>query len=209
MSLDPVVDEYSRAAKDYDRKWSFYVDSTTRETMRRLRLAGTERVLDVGCGTGELLARLAAKYPSARLAGLDPVPEMLEVAKGKLRPGVDFRVGWANELPWPDSSFDVVVSCNMFHYIIHPVEAVREMERVLRPGGSIVITDWCDDYLACRVCSLYLRLMSRAHYKTYRQAECLELLQQAGHARASVERYKISWLWGLMTATARKPAAPA
>jgi len=207
--VDPVVEEYSQAAKDYDQKWSFYVDSTTRETMRRLRLKGTERVLDVGCGTGELLARLAAKYPSARLAGLDPVPEMLEVAKGKLRPGVDFRVGWANELPWPENSFDVVVSCNMFHYIIHPVEAVREMERVLRPGGSIVITDWCDDYLACRVCSLYLRLMSRAHYKTYRQAECLELLQQAGHARASVERYKISWLWGLMTATARKPAAPA
>jgi len=207
--VDPVVEEYSQAAKDYDQKWSFYVDSTTRETMRRLRLKGTERVLDVGCGTGELLARLAAKYPSARLAGLDPVPEMLEVAKGKLRPGVDFRVGWANELPWPENSFDVVVSCNMFHYIIHPVEAVREMERVLRPGGSIVITDWCDDYLACRVCSLYLRLMSRAHYKTYRQAECVALLQQAGHARASVERYKISWLWGLMTATARKQAAPA
>src|SRR5438046_4409813 len=188
---DPVVEEYSRAAKDYDRKWSFYVDSTTRETLRRLRLKGNERVLDIGCGTGELLARLAAKYPSARLAGLDPVPQMLEVAKEKLRPDVDLRVGWANALPWPGGSFDLVVSCNMFHYITHPVEAVGEMERVLRPGGSIVITDWCDDYLACRLCNIYLRLTSKAHYKTYRQAECASLLREAGDAEATGERSKI------------------
>jgi len=80
------------------------------------------------------------------------------------------------------------------------------MARVLAPRGRIVITDWCDDYLACRLCNLYLRVTSRAHYKTYRQQECVRLLNQAGHARPSVERYKISWLWGLMTARARKPA---
>ena len=204
--LDPIVKEYAAAAKDYDKKWSFYVDSTTRETMLRLAMAGTERVLDVGCGTGELLARIAAKYPAARLAGLDPVPEMLEVAKSKLSARVDLRIGWANELPWPDNSFDLVVSCNMFHYITHPVAAVREMERALRPGGRIVITDWCDDYLACRVCNVYLRLRSKAHYKTYRQAECVSLLSKAGHPMAHIERYKINWLWGLMTATAQKRA---
>ena len=90
------------------------------------------------------------------------------------------RVGWANELPWPEASFDVVVSCNMFHYVTHPVAAIRGMQRVLRPGGQIVITDWCDDYLACRLCNVYLRLTSRAHYK--------------------------SWLWGLRTARATKAA---
>jgi len=202
---DPVVREYADAARDYDDKWAFYVDATTRQTMARLSLEPTDRVLDVGCGTGELLARLAAKYPDARLAGLDPVPDMLEVAKRKLSDKVDLRVGWANELPWPDASFDIVVSCNMFHYITHPVEAIQEMERVLRPGGRIVITDWCDDYLACRVCNLYLRLTNRAFYKTYRHAECLELLHAAGYGDIQLERYKISWLWGLMTATAEKP----
>jgi len=198
--VDPVVKEYSDAAKDYDRKWAFYVEATTRETLARLPILPTDRVLDVGCGTGELLARLAAKYPEARLAGLDPVPEMLEVAKGKISDKVDLRVGWANQLPWPDSSFDVVVSCNVFHYITHPVAAVREMDRVVRPGGRVVITDWCDDYLACRLCNIYLRLTSKAHYKTYRQAECAALLKEAGHALAQIVRYKINWLWGLMTA---------
>jgi len=97
----------------------------------------------------------------------------------------------------------VVVSCNMFHYISHPVEALREMARVLRPGGSIVLTDWCDDYLACRLCNLYLRLTNRAFYKTYRQAECLELLRKAGFGAITLERYKINLLWGLMTAVVR------
>jgi len=205
QQVDPVVKEYSDTAKDYDKKWAFYVEATTRETLARLRILPTDRVLDVGCGTGELLARLAAKYPEARLAGLDPVPEMLEVAKGKVSERVDLRVGWANQLPWPDSSFDVVVSCNVFHYITHPVAAVRELERVVRPGGRVVITDWCDDYVACRLCNVYLRLTSKAHYKTYRQAECAALLKEAGHALAQIERYKINWLWGLMTAIAEKP----
>ena len=48
--------------------------------------------------------------------------------------------------------------------------------------------------------------MSKAHFKTYREAECAELLRQAGHAHARIERYKISWLWGLMTAVAQKQA---
>jgi ubiquinone/menaquinone biosynthesis C-methylase UbiE len=206
INSERVVREYSRAAKDYDKKWSFYVNATTRETLARLpALKPQDRVLDVGCGTGELLARIAAKYPSARLAGIDPVAEMLEVAREKLSEKVDLRVAWADDLPWPDDSFDLVISCNMFHYITHPVPAVQEMTRVLHPGGRLVITDWCDDYLACRVCNVFLRLTKKAHYKTYRQAECASLLRRAGHVRANIERYKISWLWGLMTARAEKP----
>ncbi|MBI1907413.1 MAG: methyltransferase domain-containing protein, partial [Rhodocyclales bacterium] len=148
---NPVVEEYSRLAEDYDSKWSFYVDATTRETMGRLSVRPTDRVLDVGCGTGALLHQLARSYPQARLAGVDPMPEMLAIARSRLPPGVALREGWADRLPCADASFDVVVSCNMFHYIRKPIAALHEMGRVLRPGGELVITDWCDDYLACRV----------------------------------------------------------
>jgi ubiquinone/menaquinone biosynthesis C-methylase UbiE len=201
--VDPVVAEYAQAAKHYDEKWASYVEATTRETLRRLPLMAGSRVLDVGCGTGELLRRVRANVPDAVLAGLDAVPEMLDVAREKLSGGDDLRVGYADRLPWNARTFDVVVSCNMFHYIRHPLAALREMARVLRPGGALVLTDWCDDYFACRICNLYLRLTNRAFYKTYRQAECLELLKVAGYEIQSFERYKISWLWGLMTAVAR------
>ena len=202
---DPVVAEYARAAERYDEKWAFYVEATTRETLRRLPMTPGSRVLDLGCGTGELLRRLRAKYPEAVLAGLDPVPEMLAVARDKLSGREDLRIGYADSLPWASGTFDAVVSCNMFHYISHPIQALKEMARVLRPGGVIVLTDWCDDYLACRVCNLYLRLTNRAFYKTYREAECRDLLQRAGFADVKLERYKISWLWGLMTAVVRRP----
>jgi ubiquinone/menaquinone biosynthesis C-methylase UbiE len=205
MIADPVVAEYSKAAEHYDEKWAFYVDATTRETLRRLPMTPTSRVLDVGCGTGELLRRLRAKYPHATLAGIDPVAEMLAMAKDKLSGNEDLRVGYADALPWSEGSFDLVVSCNMFHYITHPVAALREMARVIRPGGSLVLTDWCDDYLACRVCNFYLRLTNRAFYRTYREAECLALLRKAGFTQLKFERYKISWLWGLMTALVTMP----
>jgi ubiquinone/menaquinone biosynthesis C-methylase UbiE len=82
-----------------------------------------------------------AQAAAVTLSGLDPVPEMLAVARTKLSKKVDLREGWAEALPWPNNTFDLIVSCNMFHYIIQPVAAVREMERVVRPDGKVVITD--------------------------------------------------------------------
>ncbi|HET9228002.1 MAG TPA: methyltransferase domain-containing protein [Thermoanaerobaculia bacterium] len=198
----PVVEEYRDLAANYDTKWSFYVEATTRETLARLALRSGERLLDVGCGTGALLQALSQRHPGARLTGVDPVPEMLAVARSRLPPDIDLRAGWAERLPFADGQFDVTVSCNAFHYFLEPAAALREMKRILAPGGRLVITDWCDDFLACRVCDLYLRLFSRAHVKVYRRRECLRLLLEAGFLDVEVDRYKISWLWGLMTAAA-------
>jgi ubiquinone/menaquinone biosynthesis C-methylase UbiE len=205
----PVVQEYARLAPEYDARWSFYVEATSRETLARLDLKPTDRLLDVGCGTGALLSRLSRSHPAERLFGVDPVPEMLTAARRGLPPAVQLAAGWAERLPFESGRFDVVVSCNVFHYIRQPMTALSEMDRVLRSGGQLVITDWCDDYLACRACDLYLRLFSPAHFKIYRRQECMRLLREAGHGDAEVERYKISWLWGLMTARVTKPLSSA
>jgi ubiquinone/menaquinone biosynthesis C-methylase UbiE len=200
----PVVEEYARLAPGYDAKWSFYVEATTRETLARLDLRPSDRLLDVGCGTGFLLHRLSGQHPAAQLTGVDPVPEMLAVARRRLPPEVVLQEGWAERLPFASESFDIVLSCNAFHYVRQPEAALREMSRVLSPGGRLVLTDWCDDYLAYRVCDLCLRLFSPAHFKVYRERDCLSLLRQTGHHDVDIDRYKISWLWGLMTASATK-----
>ena len=139
-ALPPIVKEYSRLAERYDSRWSFYVEMTVRETAARLGLSGAERLLDVGCGTGELLRHLSAAHPAPLLSGIDPVAEMLSVARRKLGTAIDLREGWAENLPFDSQRFDVVVSCNMFHYILHPADSLGEMRRVLRPGGRLVIT---------------------------------------------------------------------
>ncbi len=201
---DPVTEEYSRLAPEYDRKWSLYVQASVRETMARLAIRSGDRVLEVGCGTGALLEQILKRCSECRLIGVDPVPEMLEVARRRLPPQVELREAWAEKMPFEDGSFDLVVSCNMFHYIRQPIEALGEMRRVLRIGGQLVITDWCDDYLACWICDWYLRLTSPAHFKMYGREECLRLLDACGFPHAELDRYKISLLWGLMTARAEK-----
>ena len=107
-------------------------------------------------------------------------------------------------MPFADQSFDVVVSTSAFHYFRSPLRALSEMRRVLKVGGHVVITDWCHDYLACRVCDLALNRFNRAHFHTYRASECASLLANAGLAEVSTETYRINWFWGLMTLTGRK-----
>jgi len=201
---DAIVEEYSRLAATYDSRWSFYVQATARETVSRLPVQPGTRILDVGCGTGALLSRLNELYSQAGLAGIDPVPKMLEIARGRLPGDAELREGWADRLPFDDASFDVVVSNSMFHYIPQPGPALREMRRVLRTGGTLVITDWCDDFLACRICDWYLRWSNLAHRGIYGEQDCRLLLEQVELHDVQIERYRISWLWGLMTARAMK-----
>lgn len=204
---EPLRREYSRIASQYDARWKFYVDASIRGTVRRLHVEPEDRVLDVGCGTGALLEALSLAAPRAQLAGVDLSGDMLKLARHRLGPAIDLEQACAEKLPFGDAAFDVVVSTNVFHFIRHPVAALREMLRVSKPSGRAVITDWCDDYLACRVCDMFLRAFSRAHFRTYGSKECRELFVEAGFASVYVERYRINCLWGLMTATATKDAA--
>ena len=201
---DAVIKEYARLAPDYERRWSFYVRATSRETLARLGITPTDSVLDVGCGTGGLLCQLSASRRRARLAGIDPSPEMLAIARERLPAGIELKQGWAEAIPYPDGTFHMVVSCNVLHYIREPLVALKDMLRVVRPEGTLILTDWCDDYLACRICDWYLRLFNAAHFRTYRARQLSDMLTTAGATEIRIDCYKISWLWGLMTATARK-----
>jgi SAM-dependent methyltransferase len=202
VNYAPLLRQYRRLASQYDRRWGQYVHATTEATARRIVLHPEDRLLDIGCGTGALLEQLSRAYPGAHLAGIDPCPEMLQIARGKVPRSVSLAVGFAESLPFASHSFELVVSVSAFHFFRQPVRGLEEMRRVLRPGGRLVLTDWCDDFLSCMLCDRLLRWLDPAHSRVYGSVECRELLQKAGFARVQVERYKIDWLWGLMTATA-------
>jgi SAM-dependent methyltransferase len=197
--------EYDALATVYDQRWSGYIEASTAATLRRVPLDAGERLLDVGCGTGLLLARLIGRSPFRELTGVDLSPGMVARARGRLPASVRLLVGDAETLPFPAGSFDVIVSVSSFHYWPSPARGLEELRRVLRPGGHLILTDWCDDYLACRICDRVLRLLNPSLARIYGRAECGALLSAAGFEITSLEPYRISWLWGLMTATARAP----
>ena len=103
-----------------------------------------ERVLDIGCGTGYFCRRIAgAVSPDGAVIGIDPSEPMLSYATGHAPANCTFRAAGAEDLPFGDGSFDVIVSSLAFHHIPteHRGDAVREMFRVLRPGGRLLIAD--------------------------------------------------------------------
>ncbi len=201
---NPVQKEYARLAQKYDDKWDFYIQTTLQKSMQNLELHAGEYLLDIGCGTGRLLEAIGKKYPDVILAGIDISQEMLDIAGKRLSKKIHIERSEAEKLPFAAEKFEVIVLGNMFHYIREPMLALKEMMRVLKPGGRIVITDWCNDYMSCQVYGLVLRVFNQAHCKTYKKRECYQLLYSSGFDDIKIESYKINWFWGMMTATARK-----
>lgn len=203
-STRPVRRRYDRLAGVYDRRWAGYVEASVRETLRRVDVRDGDAVLDVGCGTGALLAALAERIHASRLVGVDLSPAMLARAREKLGRRAALVAAEAGRLPLADGRFDLVVSSSALHYWPDPVTGLAEMTRVLRPGGRVAITDWCDDYLACRIADFLLRVLEPAHHRVYGRKACGRMLREAGFDGIRVARYKIDRLWGLMTATASR-----
>lgn len=202
MITDPVIIKYDRMAGDYDSRWWRYIDATSRKTVEQLHLTAGSRVLDVACGTGVLLALIRQCHPGISTVGLDSSKGMLHLAEKRLGSTVPLLEGSAQSLPFRDDCFDVVASTSAFHYMRQPIQVLREFKRVLRQSGSVVITDWCDEHLAGRIHDRMLRVFNRAHYRSYTRSQCFELFKQAGFHRIRLEKFRIDWLWGLMTATA-------
>jgi SAM-dependent methyltransferase len=112
-----------------------------------IELAGVtpgDRVLDVGCGTGQLTVALAAAVAGEHVAAVDPAEKVLAVCRSRV-PTADVRVGSAEALPWGDSEFDAVLAQLVVNLVNNPPGAVREMARVARPGAVVAACFWDDE----------------------------------------------------------------
>ena len=118
---------------------------------RTANLAGIqpgEQVLDVGCGTGTLAMEVQSRVCRAgRVTGIDPSSQQIASARSKAARRnlpIDFQIGVIEQLPFPDQTFDVVLSTLMMHHLPASLkrQGLAEIARVLKPGGRLVIADF-------------------------------------------------------------------
>jgi trans-aconitate methyltransferase len=125
-------------AKPYIRE-SGLQQQLAEEQLRALTLAGSERVLDVGCGDGHVTAEIAARLPTGSILGVDPSSDMIAFAsKHATQPNLRFEIGDARQLPYRHE-FDLVVSLNALHWVPQQDLALRAIHAALKPRGRAVL----------------------------------------------------------------------
>lgn len=177
-----VAYTYDRWAASYDRRWRHYTDTTLGVLLDHLVPDRYRDILDVGCGTGSLLARLHDRAPHAHLMGVDVSSGMLRMARMKLATEVDLRRSTACHLPRADQSVDLITMASTLHYLRRPSIACIEARRVLRPGGVLAIVDYIPHRGRGSVMDGLIRLYDRGHARSRNVREVQAILGAAGLA---------------------------
>ncbi len=184
---------FDRWSRTYDQgRISGWFQYTQELTIGFLKLKPGSWVLDVGCGTGQAVLRLASLVPEGKACGIDISAGMIQQAKANapdtLQNKMEFVQASSDSIPYPDGQFDHLICTNSFHHYPDPIKALKEMQRVLKPGGQMVIFEnalelswytWLWDKL--------LRFFEKGHVRYYTSSELGEMIKKAGFVQAKLE----------------------
>jgi SAM-dependent methyltransferase len=206
MSFDPEMVRafehagWQKAAPHYQATFAAATREFAGALLDAARIGPQTAMLDLCCGAGLLAGAAAAR--GAVATGLDFSPAMLGVARAA-HPALHFAEGDAEAMPFPDASFDAVVSSFGVHHVPRPERALAEARRVLRPGGRIAFTTWAapQENIAWR---LLFDAIRRHGDPDAAQAPpsgggiagepiLLKLLHDAGFAAAAAEPLRREW----------------
>lgn len=159
----------------------------TDQTLALMNFKPTDRVLDLGCGTGWASRRLARMVPEGEVVGIDVADEMLRRAEQASSgiPNVRYLWGSAEKIPAADNSFDKVLSVESFYYYADQGKALDELRRVIAPGGRlfILINLYRDNhYSLLWVSELKVPVQVRS------EAEYLDMMRQHGFIDVEARR---------------------
>jgi ubiquinone/menaquinone biosynthesis C-methylase UbiE len=165
-------------AEHYDRESRWWMRNVVEQFAAAARGRGVAdgKVLDVGSGSGLATIRLAGMLPGAQFTGLELCPPVLERARqNATSSGLDgrvaFEMGSAEDMPFADAAFDLVVCLSTLHLLDNPVDMLNEVQRVLKPGGRFYIRDYRRTWLGA---------LSGHIRACYTLSEASDLLKKSG-----------------------------
>lgn len=202
-----LLKRYAFYAPRYDRMFRRYSQATLRKALEVIPADGASNLIDVACGTGLLAEMLLQQRPALSVLGVDISPAMLERAQQRLPASgqVRWALGHAEQLPASSGEFDVLTCTNAFHLVQDAAAALEEFRRVLKPGGTMVLVDWCLDFQIMKLRNVALRLGDRQKRHIRTLQEMVTLIEEAGFELASAQPFLARPLWGLMCIVAANP----
>lgn len=138
------IKEFNKAAEKYESNHSGIYEMCKEDyppILEEIKKQDFESLLDAGCATGPMLTMLTQEYPDKRYVGLDLSPKMIETAKKKNLKNTTFIEGDCENMPLPDNNFDIVINSQSFHHYPNPTAFFKEVYRVLKPGGKLILRD--------------------------------------------------------------------
>lgn len=160
------------------------------EIINRIMCLNPKKLLDIGCGTGNVLMRINMNEDLS-LYGLDISEKMIETAKKNLGNKAELKVGDSEYLPWEDNSFDVIVCNASFHHYPDPEKVLLEMKRVLKKNGTLIIGDPTGPIIVRQILNLLFKVSNNGDYRAYSKKEIESLLIKCGLEPFNFK--KINW----------------
>lgn len=195
----------------YDRllRWTMPEETFKRELIAQAQINAGHRVLDLGCGTGTLTLMIKHSHPDADMVGLDGDPQVLEIARAKAAKAeltIAFDHGLAFQLPYPDASFDRVLSSLVLHHLTgeNKQRTAQEIFRVLRPGGELHVADFGKPHSAyAKLLAPFMRRFEEASDNI--RGRLPEMFRRAGFEPVDETGHYTTIFGGLSLYRARKP----
>ena len=172
-----VIDEYTDLAPVYDRQWGGLNRTVRNWVMDRFPAdmpAGT-RVLDAGCGTGHILAEIAADWPLHKLHGIDLCPAMLALA-AKKAPAATLTVADLAHTDTGINQYDIVLSLNVLRHMNDAADHLRRMADAVTVGGTLFLCDITVEGFSLRLSEKHWRRFAHAHARAFTRREMAALL---------------------------------
>lgn len=180
---------FDQEAEEYDTSHDGkFVKCMYEEIVRRVMGLPGDKILDLGCGNGNIIRMLQEKR-KAEYCGVDISEAMIREAEKRVGKGAEFKAADVVSVPYGDDTFDIIICNASFHHYTDPDAALEEIKRVLKPGGTLVLGDPTMPFgFMRRVFNWGLQYGNSGDFRIYGKKEMIALLKIHGLV---VENYKM------------------